>query len=131
MIKITAKMLKVYRPISNLDWMNYVIIRKKDLTFHHIVKIEDGGRYTMSNGALLLPRSHSYLHLIECKEIETYIALNNMFKIINAQQKEPTREQREIVEYLLCGFESRHINDRNRKHRKLLRPEYLQRGFYR
>ena len=118
MLDITVKMLKIYKPFSNLDWLNYAINRKRDLTFHHIVKREHNGKYNINNGALLIPLSHEYLHLIECKEIETYIALNNMFRIINAQRQEPTREQREIIEYLLSGFEDRHSEDRNRKHRK-------------
>lgn len=130
MIRITAKMLKIYKPFSNLDWLNYVIKRKKSLTFHHIVKIEDGGKYEISNGALLIPLSHSYLHLIECKEHETYEALNKMFKIINLQRHEPTTEQREVIEYLLRQFEARHEEDKNSKHKKIIKPEYLQRGFY-
>lgn len=129
MLRITAKMLKIYVPYSNLDWMNYAINRKKSLTFHHIVKREDNGKYEINNGALLIPLSHEYLHLIECKEYRTYEALNNMFRIINAQRQEPTREQREIIEYLLSGFEDRHSEDRNKKHRKIIKPEYLKRGF--
>lgn len=128
---ITIEMLRVYRPISMLDWMNYEIVRLTDLTFHHIVKMEDGGKYIMSNGGLLLPNSHQYLHLIECKEYKTYNALNNMFTIVNKQRKEPTREQREVIEYLLTGFEERHEFDKNSKHKLIIKPEYLKRGFNR
>ena len=76
-----------------------------------------------------MPISHQYLHLIECKEIETYIALNNMFRIINAQREEPTIEQREVIEYLLRQFEGNKTCNRNKKHRKILKPEYLNRSF--
>lgn len=130
MIKITAKMLKIYKPFSNLDWMNYAIKRKQSLTFHHIVKVEDGGRYEISNGALLMPISHQYLHLIECKEYETYEALNRMFKIINLQRHEPTVEQRDVIEYLLRQFEEKHQDDRNKKRRKIFKVGYLQRETY-
>lgn len=126
---ITIEMLKIYKPFSSLDWLNYAIKRKKSLTFHHIVKAQHNGKEEINNGALLIPLSHSYLHLIECKDIKTYIALNNMFRIINAQREEPTTEQREIIEYLLRQFESRHSEDRNKKHRKIIKPEYLNRSF--
>ena len=40
---ITREMLKIYKPYSYLDWMNYRLV-KKDLTAHHIKKRENGGR---------------------------------------------------------------------------------------
>ena len=57
-----------------MDWMNYRLVRK-DLTFHHILKREDGGKPIIPNGALLMPVAHQYLHLIEYKDIETYNAI--------------------------------------------------------
>ena len=128
MKNVTIEMLKIYKPYSNLDWLNYRIVRKSDLTFHHILKQEHGGSYTISNGALLLSKPHQYLHIIEAKDIETYIAINKIFKIINKQRKEPTQEQRETIEYLLQEFESKHINDKNSKGKRLIKYEYLQRS---
>lgn len=52
MNKITKEMLHIYKPISNLDWMNYKLVRK-DVTRHHIIKKEVGGRLELSNLALL------------------------------------------------------------------------------
>jgi hypothetical protein len=52
MKKITRDMLKIYKPYSGLDWMNYKIIRK-DMTAHHILKKEDGGKLEQCNIALL------------------------------------------------------------------------------
>ena len=40
MKQITREMLKIYQPLSNMDWMNYRLVRK-DLTAHHILKKED------------------------------------------------------------------------------------------
>jgi hypothetical protein len=119
-------MLKIYKPISGLDWMNYRLV-KKDLTFHHIEKKEFGGRRDLDNGALLMPVGHQYLHLIECKDIETYITLNKLFKIINTQMAEPNQEQREIVEYLLEEFEYNHRNDKNSKGKTLIQRKYKER----
>lgn len=127
MKKVTKEMLKIYKPISDLDWLNYKIVRKSDLTFHHIQKICDGGKEIITNGALLLPVAHEYLHLIECKDLETYLLINKIFKLINEQQKEPTMEQREILEYLLREFEKVHRKDKNSKGKNLIQYKYLKR----
>lgn len=126
MNKITKEMLHIYKPISNLDWMNYKLVRNQ-LTFHHIEKRENGGKKDISNGALLMPTPHQYLHLIECKDIKTYIALNKMFKVINSQLSEPNQEQREIIEYLLQDFEYHHRNDKNSKGKTLIQKKYKER----
>lgn len=125
MKKITREMLKIYKPISDLDWMNYKIVNKSDLTFHHIQKRENNGKATVDNGALLIRTSHEYLHLIECKDIKTYAALNKIFKFINNQKYEPTTEQREIIEYFLNQFELAHKEDTNSKGKPLIKPKYL------
>ena len=119
-------MLHIYKPLSNMDWMNYRLVRK-DLTFHHIVKREDGGKPIITNGALLMPVAHQYLHLIEYKDIETYNAINKIFRYVNDQEYEPTREQREIIEYLLREFEKVHKNDKNSKGKSLIQYKYKKR----
>ncbi|MBR4260682.1 MAG: HNH endonuclease [Clostridia bacterium] len=126
MEKLKIEMLKIYKPISNLDWMNYKLI-KSDVTFHHIIKREDGGRRDIENGALLMPVAHQYLHLIEYKDIETYNAINRIFKYINQQKQEPTSEQREIIEYLLKQFEETHKWDKGSKGKLLIKHKYLER----
>ncbi len=127
MKQITKEMLKIYVPYSGLDWMNYRIVRR-DMTAHHIIKKEDGGRLVYENIALLMPVAHQYLHLIECKDIETYLAINKIFSLVNKQGYEPTREQREIIEYLLNEFEKVHRKDKNSKGKKLIQYKHLQRG---
>lgn len=119
-------MLHIYKPISQLDWMNYKLV-KKDVTKHHIIKKEDGGKLELSNIALLMPIPHQYLHLIECKDIDTYIAISKIFKAINNQLHEPTKDQREIIEYLLQDFEYQHRNDRNSKGKLLIQRKYKER----
>lgn len=74
-----------------------------------------------------MPVAHQYLHLIECKDISTYVAINKIFKYINQQEYEPTQEQREIIEYLLQEFEKVHKNDKNSKGKSLVQYKYLQR----
>ena len=128
MDRTLSEMLKIYKPLSNLDWMNYVL-KKEDVTYHHCIKKCNGGKKTIENGAILMPVAHQYLHLIECLDIETYIALNNLFKIVNKQGYEPTREQRELIEYLLKEFEKIHKWDKGLKGKLLVQKKYLERGF--
>ena len=125
---VTREMLKIYKPLSNMDWLNYRIANKQDLTFHHIQKREDNGRETIENGALILKHSHQYLHLIEYKDIKTYDAINKIFKYINQQRHEPTREQREIIEFMLREFESVHRWDKNSKGKLLIKYKYRDRA---
>lgn len=126
MKQITKEMLRIYKPVSNLDWMNYKLV-KKQLTFHHIVKRVEGGKQEISNGALIMPIPHQYLHIIEYKDWKTYKHINDLFRIINDQQFEPTQEQREIIEYLLSEFEEKHKDDKTSKGKKLIKLEYLER----
>ena len=126
MKSITKEMLKIYKPLSGLDWMNYRIVRQ-DMTAHHIIKREDGGKLELGNVAPLMSVSHQYLHLIEFKDIETYNLLNKMFSIVNEQRTEPTPEQRQLIEYLLKEFESTHRNDKNSKGKPLIQYKYLKR----
>lgn len=122
-------MLEIYKPVSGLDWMNYKLVRK-DITFHHIIKRSSGGRRDIDNGALLMgSTAHPYLHIIEYKDIETYNALNKIFKFINQQKHEPTIEQREIIEYLLQEFEYKHRWDKSSKGNLLIKQKYLERDF--
>ncbi len=71
--------------------------------------------------------AHQYLHLIEYKDIETYNAINRIFKYVNQQEYEPTREQREIIEYLLTEFEKVHKWDKNSKGKPLIQYKYKKR----
>lgn len=126
MKQITKEMLKIYKPYSDMDWMNYKIVRN-DMTAHHILKKCDGGQLTIDNICPLRSVSHQYLHLIEYKDVDTYIALNKIFKYVNQQGHEPTMEQREIIEYLLKEFESEHKWDKGSKGKLLIKRKYLER----
>lgn len=119
-------MIKIYEPISNLDWMNYHLV-KEEITIHHIKKRCDGGKKEISNLALLMPTSHQYLHLIEWADIDTYMELNGLFKVINMQQKEPTLMQRGVIEDILMRFEDEHRWDKDRDGNIIIKRKYLKR----
>lgn len=126
--KLKIEMLKIYKPYSNLDWLNYKL-DKNNVTLHHIIKREDNGSKDINNMALIMPHGHQYLHLIEYKDIETYNALTKVFKFINEQQHEPTSSQRKLIEYLLKSFEKEHKNDKTAKRKSLIQYKYLKRNF--
>lgn len=127
MKKIKREMLHIYKPYSDLDWLNYKLV-KKDVTLHHIKKRVDGGRLEIPNLSLIMPNGHQFLHLIEYRDIDTYIAINKILKFINNQKAEPTQEQREIIEYLLQEFEYKHRWDKNSKGKLLIKREYKNRA---
>lgn len=126
MDRIKIEMLKIYKPISDMDWLNYQLI-KKEVTFHHIIKKQHGGKKVIENGALLMPVAHQYLHLIENIDKDTYIAINKIFEFVNQQAHEPTIEQRQILEYLLLQFEYQHRFDKGSKGKILIKQKYLER----
>jgi len=126
MKEVLRQMLRIYKPFSQMDWLNYKL-KKDDVTFHHITKREDNGKKTIENGAILMPNSHSYLHLIECLDINTYMALNQIFRIVNNQMSEPTMEQRILIDKILSEFEDNHRWDKGNKGKLLIKRKYLDR----
>ena len=126
MKQITREVLRIYKPISGLDWLNYKIVRS-DMTAHHVIKKEHHGKMEIGNICPLRSVSHQYLHLIECKDIDTYVAINEIFKHVCEQMYEPTKEQREVIEYLLQEFERVHRWDKGSKGKLLLQKKYLDR----
>lgn len=123
---IVKEMLKIYR-VKPLDFMGYKVTKENPYTFHHIQKRCDGGLATIDNGAILTLVAHEYLNIIEFKDISTYYALNEMFKIINRQGYAPTVEQYQIINAMLEMFEEKHERDRNSKGKLLIKQKYLKR----
>lgn len=109
MKEITSDMIKIYETYE-YDWMDYLII-DNELTFHHIKKKEDAGLFEMSNGALLTPRAHNYLHFIERVDKDIYLRLNEVFQNINLKKDKINKNQKLVIEYLLLKFE---INNADR-----------------
>lgn len=119
------EMINIYYPYSNLDWLNYQI--NGEITYHHIIKKCDGGKRIISNGALLIPTAHQYLHLIEHLDPATYDLLNDYFRIINRQKEEPKQYQREDIEQMLLDFEKIHRWEKGKDDKLLIKKKYLKR----
>ena len=70
MKNVVCKMLKIYVPYSNLDWMNYRLVRE-DVTYHHIKKKSEGGKKEIGNALrtsiLAFNRVYRYRNLFQLK----------------------------------------------------------------
>ena len=117
MNEIKLRMINIYKTYD-FDWMNYAIINE-ELTYHHIVKEEYGGKVTLENGALLTPRAHEYLHLIERTDNIIYDKINEIFKQINEQRHAPSYKQRKKIDLLLLEFEIKNADKIIKKNKKL------------
>jgi len=106
---IVTLMIKMYETYE-YDWMNYKI-DNEDVTFHHILKEELGGKYTIDNGALLTKRAHEYLHLIERFDVDIYEKINNVLKDINTQEHAPNYKQKKKIDLLLLEFEIKYASE--------------------
>ena len=104
MNNVKSEMIDIYK-LGKYDWMNYKINEEDVITFHHIIKVEDGGEYIKENGALLTERTHEYLHYIERVDKKIYQLINKVFLDINEQMSPPNMAQRNMIELLLMKFE--------------------------
>lgn len=129
MNQVKSDMLHIYKP-RGLDWLGYKITRQNQYSFHHIVKIADGGQTNIQNGAILTTISHEYLNIIEYKDYEIYSRLNEMLLIVNNSISSPTLEHYQKVNDYLKFFEKEHIRDRNSKGKILIKTDYLKRSIY-
>lgn len=123
---ITKEMIKIYN-LDKLCFMGYTL--DKNATFHHIVKKEHGGKEDITNGAVLNPYAHEYLHIIEYKDYDIFIAINKMLEIINNQKNRPTKEQYQIISKLLSMFEKEHKGEKSSKGKTLIKHKYLDRSY--
>lgn len=126
MREVTRNLIQIFKPID-IDWMGYSIQRPQDLTYHHIWKKSDGGLYTLDNGALLHgDTSHPYLHIIECKDYDMFLYINNLLKNINTQGFKPTKNQLLAIRAILEQFEREHCSDRTKKGKQLIKTKYIE-----
>lgn len=103
MKKIVADMIKIYKPIDK-DWMNFKITKDNLLTFHHIVKKENGGLEEIDNGALLTKKAHDLLHCMEKHNVNVYNELNDIFKCIINEKKYPRTQLLMITKELILKY---------------------------
>ena len=126
MNKIKKLMINTFC-VNNIDFMGYKLQKGERYSYHHIIKREAGGDKTIENGAILTKSSHKFLHIIECKDYGTYLALTTIFKLINSSIKPPTKELLLVINELLNKFENNHKNDLNAKGEPIIKQKYKKR----
>ena len=93
-------MIEIYGT-TEFDWLGDVIHDVNKLTRHHIIKKEDGGENGISNYALLTPKSHHLMNLLEEQDPTTYNMLNDMFLELNRSIQPPKEDYYRQIRHIL------------------------------
>ena len=109
--------------------MGYSLQKGDIYTFHHLlIPNRQGGPYSYNNGAILTSTSHQYLHTIEAVDYKYFAYLTSEMQDMKIKGYLDIYNLEEI-DNILCDFEYKYRNYYTKKHRKLLRPEYIHRVF--
>ena len=127
MKQITFEMMNMYKLRQlGYDFMGYTFTKPKQLSFHHlIVPRRMNGQEIISNGAILRrDTAHDYLHRIERVDMDCFNDITS--EMIDENIKgyldiTNLRRIREILEY----FEREHCSDTTKRHKYLIKEEYL------
>ena len=135
MREITREMIKEYRLMKlGYDFMGYEIKNKQDLSFHHLIAprrnckaLGLGEGYLKWNRSILNQNtSHDYLHLIEAKDLDMFMAITSEMIDQNIKGCLDIENLRRIRDILEC-FEREHSSDRDKKGRLLIKDDYVRR----
>lgn len=135
MKEITKLMINEYRIMKlKMDFMGYSVQRKESLSFHHLIVPHReckqkglGEGYFKWNGAILRQEtSHDYLHIIENIDPEIFYLITSEMIDENLKGKLDKENLLRIYD-LLEYFEREHIDDRNKKGKRIIKPEYTKR----
>lgn len=133
MREITEKIIKDFKIMKlGFDFMGYKVDKKQSLSFHHLViphrycqKLGLGEGYFYRNGAILRQdTSHDYLHLIEAKDYDLFLAITS--EMIDQNIKGYLDKQNLIyIRDCLLTFEREHCSDRTKKGKLLIKEEFI------
>lgn len=133
MREITEKMINNFKIMKlGFDFMGYKVDKKQSLSFHHLViphrycqKLGLGEGYFYRNGAILRQdTSHDYLHLIEAKDYDLFLAITS--EMIDQNIKGYLDKQNLIyIRDCLLTFEREHCSDRTKKGKLLIKEEFI------
>lgn len=135
MREITEQMINDFKIMKiGIDFMGYKVDRKESLSFHHlIIPHRDcklfglGEGYLYWNGAILVQKtSHDYLHLIESKDYDIFLAITNEMIEENTKGYLDITNLRYINDCLSL-FEREHCSDRGKKGKLLIKEDYTRR----
>lgn len=135
MREITKEMIEQYRIMKlKIDFMGYEVNKKNNLSFHHLIVPRRecksrglGEGYLWWNGAILnQSTSHDYLHLIEAKDYDMFLAITS--EMIDENMKGYLdRDNLLRIRDILEQFEREHCGDRSKKGNLLIKDSYLRR----
>ena len=135
MREITKQMIEYYKIMElGYDFMSYPVLKKNILSFHHSMVPRRnckaaglGEGYLWWNGAILnQSTSHDYLHLIEAKDYDMFLAITSEMIDENVKgylDRNNLLKIRDILEQ----FEREHCSDRSKKGNLLIKDSYLRR----
>ena len=132
MREITEKMINYYK-INKLgyDFMGYEF-NKKLASFHHLIVTHReckakglGEGYLWWNGSILIQStSHDYLHLIEAKDYDMFLAIKS--EMINKNITGYLNKKNILrIRDILKQFEKEHCSDRDKKGKLLIKDSYI------
>lgn len=135
MREITEQMINDFKIMKiGIDFMGYKVDRKESLSFHHLIILHRycklfglGEGYLYWNGAILVQKtSHDYLHLIESKDYDIFLAITNEMIEENTKGYLDITNLRYINDCLSL-FEREHCSDRSKKGKLLIKEDYTRR----
>lgn len=135
MKEIAERIIKDFKIMKlGFDFMGYNVDKKSSLSFHHLIVSHCeckakrlGNGYLYWNGAILMQNtSHDYLHLIESKDHDMFLAITSEMIDENIKGYLDITNLRYIND-VLCQFEREHCGDRTKKGKLLIKEEYLRR----
>lgn len=135
MREITKQMIDYYKIMKlGYDFLGYPVYQKNKLSFHHLVIARRyckeaglGEGYLWWNGAILnQSTSHEYLHLIESKDLDIFMAITSEMIDENIKGFLDMDNLKRILD-ILHSFEREHCSDRGKKGNYLIKDEYLYR----
>lgn len=127
MKEITKQLIKEFKLEQlGIDFMGYP--KQGDIyTAHHLlVPAREGGKLIWENTVVLRANPHNYLHLIECKDFDTFAYVTSEMLDMKIKGYLDVENLRYIDDCLAC-FEREHCSDRTKKGRLLIKEEFLNR----
>ena len=110
------------------DFCGYSLQKGDIYTYHHnIIARRNGGPETISNGAILCGKSsHPYLHVIEAKDYDRFLARTS--ELIDENIKGYLDQENLLaIDDILTSFEKEYCSAKNKKGYPLIKEEYTQR----
>lgn len=125
MSRLRERLYKEYKlEQTGYDFMGYTFDSKKELSTHHILPKNSGGKTEKKNLCVLNRfTSHNYIHLIEDYDKKVFLQISSHLLKQVSLGKIDINEIREIRE-LLEFFEYKYRDEEARNGERLIKPEF-------